>query len=568
MMKRSLDVAAVIAMVTCGGTAQAQETLTFPSPDTVRLAREVPDLLQVSGVPGLSMAVVRAGQVVWSGAFGTVNDSAKRPLDAGTVFEAASLSKPVFAYLVLRLADRRELDLDRPLLDMLEYPRLAQDPRARNITARTVLSHATGLPNWGGDTLRLRFAPGTDYGYSGEGFLFLQKALERVTGRPLDALAEREVFRPLGMRRSSFVWQKRFAGDGAWATDWLWRVAPVNRYADGNAAASLVTTAEDYVRFVAAVLTGRGLSPGMWKAFLTPVRETDPGIHIGLGIRLEDGLSGRRFFHSGSNGRRFTCYMAGDLETGVGMVFFTNTYGGTSLVRPLASRVFGDAHPSRHWDWFDQPDDPRRLAVRSVQRAAVDGGAAAARERLRSVQASPATRLSFEDVVELGAFFSGRGLDPLAVEVLRATVAEAPDSATARIALGRALESAGDLEAAIASYQRASTLDGGSGEAGRHLRWAEERKAARARRVTIPNEVLASYAGEYRERTVVLRDGRLHYGGGADPESPMVPMGADLFELERDPDVRVRFLGDGKRPAAELVAIYRDGSVDRWSRAR
>ena len=361
-MKRSLDVAAVIAMVTCGGTAQAQETLTFPSPDTARLAREVPDLLQVSGVPGLSMAVVRAGQVVWSGAFGTVNDSAKRPLDAGTVFEAASLSKPVFAYLVLRLADRRELDLDRPLLDMLEYPRLAQDPRARSITARTVLSHATGLPNWGGDTLRLRFAPGTDYGYSGEGFLFLQKALERVTGRPLDALAEREVFRPLGMTRSSFVWQKRFAGDAAWATDWLWRVAPVNRYADGNAAASLVTTAEDYARFVAAVLTGRGLSPGMWKAFLAPVRETDPGIQIGLGIRLEDGPSGRRFFHSGSNGRRFTCYMAGDLETGVGMVFFTNTYGGTSLVRPLASRVFGDAHPSRHWDWFDRHDDPRRLA--------------------------------------------------------------------------------------------------------------------------------------------------------------------------------------------------------------
>lgn len=147
-------------------------------------------------------------------------------------------------------------------------------------------------------------------------------------------------------------------------------------------------------------------------------------------------------------------------------------------------------------------------------------------------------------------------------------MAEAPDSATARIALGRALESAGDLEAAIASYQRASALDGGSGEAGRHLRWAEERKAARARRATIPDEVLASYAGEYRERTVVLRDGRLHYGGGADPESPMVPMGADLFELERDPDVRVRFLGDGKRPVAELVAIYRDGSVDRWSRAR
>ena len=55
-------------------------------------------------------------------------------------------------------------------------------------------------------------------------------------------------------------------------------------------------------------------------------------------------------------------------------------------------------------------------------------------------------------------------------------------------------------------------------------------------------------------------------GGGADPESSLVPMGADLFELERDPSVRIRFVGDGVRPSTELVAIYRDGSVDRWSR--
>ena len=104
--------------------------------------------------------------------------------------------------------------------------------------------------------------------------------------------------------------------------------------------------------------------------------------------------------------------------------------------------------------------------------------------------------------------------------------------------------------------------------AGRNLRWAEEREAARARRVAIKDRALASYAGDYRERTVALCGGRLHYGGGADPESPLMPMGADLFELERDPAVRVRFVGGGVRPTSELVAIYRDGSVDRWSRVR
>ena len=93
-------------------------------PDTATLAREVPRFLRISGVPGLSMAVVRGGRVVWAGAFGTRDDSAQTPVDTATVFEAASLSKPVFAYLVLRLADRGEFDLDRPLAEMLEYPRV------------------------------------------------------------------------------------------------------------------------------------------------------------------------------------------------------------------------------------------------------------------------------------------------------------------------------------------------------------------------------------------------------------------------------------------------------------
>ena len=84
-----------------------------------RLPARFPGVLRISGVPGLSMAVVRDGRVVWAGAFGTRNDSAQTPVDTATVFEAASLSKPVFAYLVLRLADRGELDLDRPLAEML-----------------------------------------------------------------------------------------------------------------------------------------------------------------------------------------------------------------------------------------------------------------------------------------------------------------------------------------------------------------------------------------------------------------------------------------------------------------
>ncbi len=514
------------------------------------------------------MAVVRDGRVVWARGFGTVNDSARTPVDTGTVFEAASLSKPVFAYLVLRLSDRGELDLDRPLAEMLEYPRLAHDERYKRITARMVLSHATGMPNWGGDTLTLRFDPGTDYGYSGEGFVLLQKILERVTGSPLDDLARREVFEPLGMMRSSYVWQDRFAGNVAYGRNWLWHVAPVHRYPEANAAASLLTTAPDYARFVAAVLTGRGLSPAMWRSYLAPGRETSPGIHIGLGIRVEDGSAGTTFYHSGNNGRRFTSYMTGNLAQGLGLVYFTNASDGTALVEPLASRVLGASHPARNWATFDRYDDPRRLALKSVRRAAVEGGADAARERLRAIRADSATRPSLDDVLDLGSFLTGRGLHRLSVEVLGSAVAEAPDSVGAHLALGRALETAGDLLSAMDSYRRAEALEPGGDEARRQVQWTEDRLAARARALTVPRKALQSYAGRYQEWTIILRDGRLFYSDGANPESILIPMAGDLFEVGANPMLRIGFVGDGLRPAPKLLALYSDGSEEESIRSR
>lgn len=551
--------AVALALAGCAPNVQRETTIRPSLPDTAALARDIPALLRASDVPGLSIAVVRGGRTIWSGAFGTINDPGRAPLERTTVFEAASLSKPVFAWLVLRLAGRGELDLDRPLAELVEYPRLSHDPRWRRITARTVLSHATGMPNWGGDTLRLAFDPGTRYGYSGEAFAFLQQALERATGRSLEELARREVFGPLGMTHSSFVWQERFEGHAAWATSWLGYVAPVSRWAEPNAAYTLITTADDYARFVAAVLTGEGLTREIWHAFLSPVRETRPGIHIGLGIRLEEGPAGRRFHHSGSNGRRFTCYMAGDLGTGTGLIFFTSAFDGTTLVRPLASRVFGSESRPRHWEGFGRHDDPRRLALESVRRAALDDGSEAARARLDALQSGD-ERLGFDDLLELGAFLSGRGLHALSIEVLRTVAAESPDSAEAQLALGRALEAAGDIEAGAAAYRRAAALVPESEDVRAHIRWAEERLAARARRPAVSGQALESYAGEYGERTVSVREGRLHYGGGAEPESALIPMSEAMFELERDPGTRLRFTGD------ELVATYRDGSVDRWRR--
>jgi CubicO group peptidase (beta-lactamase class C family) len=211
--------------------------------DIVRLMADV-------SVPGVALTVIRGGRIVQTTARGTRDATRSEPVDDGTVFEAASLSKPVFAHAVLTLVDAGKLALDEPLSAFIPgYVR--DDSRADAITARHVLAHTTGLPNWRCKEYPLRtyFAPGDRFSYSGEGFLYLQRVVERISGELLDALVRRLVFAPLGMRDSSFVWQDRFESNHALPHDGQQRAGVKIKPADGNAAWSLQTTAVDYSVF-------------------------------------------------------------------------------------------------------------------------------------------------------------------------------------------------------------------------------------------------------------------------------------------------------------------------------
>ena len=162
----------------------------------------VPVLMQRADVPGLQLAFVESGEIIATASFGYADSAHVVPVTDATVFEAASLSKPVFAYAVLRMVDRGEWDLDQPLWDILEYERLAHDDRAKELTTRHVLTHTTGLPNWGGTPLEFNAAPGERWGYSGEGFVYLQRAVETQTGLTLEQIGMQEVFEPLGLRNT------------------------------------------------------------------------------------------------------------------------------------------------------------------------------------------------------------------------------------------------------------------------------------------------------------------------------------------------------------------------------
>jgi len=173
-----------------------------------RLERVIPQLMKEADVPGLSMALIREAKVFWQHGFGVKNAETKEPVNESTVFEAASLSKPVFAYAVLKMVESGKLDLDTPLTRYLPGAYVEMDERLNRITARRVLSHTTGFPNWRprGQPLKIHFTPGERFSYSGEGFVYLQKVVEKLSGQPLDAFMKKNVFEPLGMSSSSYVW--------------------------------------------------------------------------------------------------------------------------------------------------------------------------------------------------------------------------------------------------------------------------------------------------------------------------------------------------------------------------
>ncbi len=250
----------------------------------------------------MSIGLIRDGKLVWTGTFGVANSKTNAPVTGKTVFEAASLSKPVFAYGVLKLVDEGKLNLDTPLNKYLgnNYD-VKNDDRINLITARRVLSHTSGFPNWrSGDRtadLPINFTPGEKWSYSGEGMVYLGKVVEKITGKPIAEYLQESVLTPLGMTSSSYIWQDRYDSIKAWRHDLMGnlngRIQPEKgstQPESANVAASLVTNAEDYGKFLVAMLNGVGLKKETWKEMLTPqvrVNSKYPELAWGLGWGLE-----------------------------------------------------------------------------------------------------------------------------------------------------------------------------------------------------------------------------------------------------------------------------------------
>lgn len=335
---------------------------TLPGPVSIHaLEQTVPELMRKNNVAGVSLAMIRDGRVYWVKSFGVKDGDV--PVTNDTTFEAASLSKVVFAYAVLKLADQGKIDLDTPLQHYLDAPYIEGDPHINKITARMVLNHRTGLPNWRSEKgLTIYFEPGDHFSYSGEGFVFLAKAVERITGQNLNDFTQQMVFKPLGMTSSSYVWRPDYDARTAIGHDKDGKPRDKWKPNEANPASSLQTTALDYARFMTALLDGNGLKRGTLKHMETPqigVQQTctvncfgvaplSTTVFWGLGVGLERTSNGLAFWHWGDNGS-FKAFMVGYPDRKSGLVMFTNSENGLSLAGAVVKAALGSDQPGLQW---------------------------------------------------------------------------------------------------------------------------------------------------------------------------------------------------------------------------
>lgn len=468
------------------------------------LAALLPGLMAETGIPGLSIAVIEGGELAWSTGFGVTNTEAGEPVTADTVFEAASLSKPVLAYLALRMVERGELDLDGSIHEILAYERFEDDERARALTPRLVLSHQTGLPNWGDTPLSFDRDPGTAFGYSGEGYVYLQRAIEAQTGSTLEALAQLEVFAPFGMSNSRFTWPEGERPTHL-ATGHDAVGKPVARgRPEANAASSLHTTARDYARFVIAWLSAEALAPATVRAALQPevrmqgdergslakdVKDT-VGWGLGWGIQKQPGEE-TIAWHWGDNGvfRAFVAFRPADRS---GVVYFANSINGLSIAEQVVEPVVGDMSPTIHWLRYEQATDPTWQPRRQ----------------------------------------------------------------------GLVAEGAGDYEAAVVHYRQVLALDPDDENLARRIAWLDDLQRVAKNPVSIPLEDLQRYTGRYGPRTLFLEGNELHYQREGRPAYSLTPLSPDTFALDGMVHFRLQIVLDDEGKPTKLVGHYVEGGHD------
>ncbi len=336
------------------------QSVQSPNALRARLDAAAPALLRKYDVPSVAVAYIHNGVLAWIAVYG--DQSSGVPATSNTLYEVASLTKPITAETILRLASQRKLSLDEPISPYWVDPDLKDNPWASLLTPRICLAHETGFPNWRGMTggvLTFKFQPGTAMGYSGEGYNYIAHFAEKKTGVSFDQLAKTYVFDPIGMHDTSYTPQPNSgarlaiahtaSGDKPEPTTWHW-----------NAADLVHTTIGDYARFVVSVMHDQGVTPEIAAQRRTIHRDLvtaeqraevcsalpsgQPcGISVGMALgwqvmHLNDAII---LEHTGSD-TGFHSLAFFNPSSGVGVVVLTNGDNGDKVASEIGQMLYPD----------------------------------------------------------------------------------------------------------------------------------------------------------------------------------------------------------------------------------
>ena len=344
---------------------------------------ELTTLMRAAPVPGAVIGALQGHKLSWIAPLGVRAEGSPEPITASTLFQAASLTKQVTAYAAFALRAQGKLDFDRPLVSYVDD---LPNASARVVTVRHVLSHSSGFPNWRSSEaskpvpdLVPAFTPGSRFQYSGEGFFFLQRILEQIRGVGIGQLISDLVFQPLGMTSSTLVWDPDTLARTALPHDrhgelrkgWDKSARAVRAYAarigkpvaalryqdyaaatrEGgdpvlpnsmipNCAASLVTSAEDYARFLAAAIRNPEL--GQQQVAINEF------LGWGLGWAIERAAGHVYLWQWGDNGG-FKNFVLAEPSTGGAIFVFTNSDAGAHVYDRVLTHATGHDHPALFW---------------------------------------------------------------------------------------------------------------------------------------------------------------------------------------------------------------------------
>jgi CubicO group peptidase (beta-lactamase class C family) len=291
-------------------------------------------------IPGLSVAIINNGEIVYHEVRGVANSVSKQLVDKLTIFEGCSISKPMFAYLVMHLVDEGKLDLDRPLYGYLTYQYPGVDyanDRFKKITARTVLSHSSGFPNWREQSdLNIQFEPGSAFGYSGEGYQYLVKAIESILDTDylgVEAYFQEKIALPLGLQHTKYVQDKYNLSRKATPHKNGKTLPTIKMAQEFNAASAMHSEAAEFAKWLISVMNKDSLTVESYTAlFADQIKTPNDGwfnevniTHWTLGFaKHQFEFFGTPIYGHIGNNEGFTSLFLIEPSSKWGVILFTN----------------------------------------------------------------------------------------------------------------------------------------------------------------------------------------------------------------------------------------------------